>query len=120
MLARNATRQTVLADDLRVAHSWWSRFRGLMLRPALAAGEGLLLERCNAVHTHFMRFAIDVLFLDAAGKVVGAVPAMAPWRIGRPYRGARSVLELPAGTIRATQTATGDQVVLEDRHVRPV
>ena len=84
-----------------------------MLAPTLPASSGLLIERCRSIHTHFMRFAIDALFLDAEGIVVAAVEGMRPWRIGRHYPAARSVLELPAGTIAATGTQRGDRVCIE-------
>jgi uncharacterized membrane protein (UPF0127 family) len=120
MLACNISRGTLLARRVRVANSWWSRFRGLMLVPRLAPGEGLLIERCRAVHTHFMRFPIDVLFLGADDTVVGVVRAMPPWRVGRYYREARRVLELPAGTVHATGTQLGDRVRLQSQEARPI
>lgn len=84
-----------------------------MGKPALPPGEALLIERCRSIHTHFMRFPIDALFLDARGRVVGAIHQMAPWRIGRYFRAASCVLELPAGTLAATGTLVGDHVSLE-------
>ena len=113
MLARNATRGTVLAEDVRVARSWWARLRGLMLSPPMPRGQGLLIERCRSIHTHFMRFAMDALFLDEEGSAVAVVKEMRPWRIGRYYRGARDVLELPAGVLSATATQVGDRIRLE-------
>jgi uncharacterized membrane protein (UPF0127 family) len=120
MLARNCTRNVVIAADVRVARSWWGRLRGLMLMPALGAGKGLLIERCRSIHTHFMRFAIDALFLDREGIVLATVEAMRPWRIGRYYPGARAVLELPAGVIASTETKPGDRVCFEDAGGRMV
>lgn len=120
MRARNLTRKTVLADKLRVARSFWARFRGLMLVPGLPAGGGLLIERCNSIHTHFMRFAIDAVFLSAEGRVVAVSEAMPPWRIGRFQRGACRVLELPAGTARASATQVGDQVIFENEKAESV
>ncbi|HHX38744.1 MAG TPA: DUF192 domain-containing protein [Armatimonadetes bacterium] len=120
MLARNCTRNVIIADDVCVARSWWSRFRGLMLVPMLAAGKGLLIERCRSIHTHFMRFPIDALFLDRDGVVLATVEGMRPWRIGRYYPRACAVLELPAGTIASTETRPGDRVCFEEAGGRVV
>jgi uncharacterized membrane protein (UPF0127 family) len=96
----------------RVAGSFAARFRGLMGVAALPAGEGLLLPRTGSVHTHFMRFPIDVVFLDDERRVVAIRPALRPWRMAS-AKGARSVLELAAGECERLGLATGD--VLEER-----
>ncbi len=70
-------------------------------------GEGLWILPCEAIHTFFMKFDIDVLFLDKKRRVVKAVRRLRPWRLAGSWRG-RSVLELPAGTIEETGTQTGD------------
>ncbi|NWF78537.1 MAG: DUF192 domain-containing protein [Chloroflexi bacterium] len=109
----NTTRGSVLAARCGEARSFLARGRGLMGRPALAAGEGLLIEPCSSVHSFFMRFPIDVVFADRQHRVVGLTEAMAP---NRPYAGAwgaRYVVELPAGTIAATGTRLGDVLRIE-------
>ncbi|MBI3948653.1 MAG: DUF192 domain-containing protein [Armatimonadetes bacterium] len=120
MLARNVTRSTVLAREVRTARAFRRRLRGLMLTPALAPGAGLLIERCSGIHTCFMRFAIDAVFLDREGVVVAVVQGMRPWRFGRLYRGARRVLELPAGAAAASGTRAGDRVSFEGEGDSPV
>ena len=97
----------------RVAGSFAARFRGLMGVAALPAGEGLLLPRTGFVHTHFMRFPIDVVFLNNKHRVVAIRPALKPWRMAS-ARGARDlVLELAAGECERVGLAVGD--VLEAR-----
>ena len=78
------------------AKRFWQRLGGLLVRAPLAAGQALHLEPCNSVHTCFMRYAIDVVFLDAQGRVMKIVPHLAPWRLSA-CRGAHSCLELRAG-----------------------
>lgn len=95
-----------------MAADWWSRLRGLLGRAPLQPGEGLLLRGENAIHTLGMTFAIDVLFLDRAGRVVHLISAMPPWRISPFVTRARDVLELPAGIIAQTNTMLGDQIEL--------
>ena len=96
----------------RVATSFAARFRGLMGVAALPAGEGLLLPRTRSVHTHFMRFPIDVVFLDDERRIVAIRPALRPWRMAS-AKNARSVLELAAGECERVGLAAGD--VLEER-----
>jgi uncharacterized protein len=79
-----------------VAKSFHARFRGLMLTPSLARGTGLLFARTSSVHTHFMRYPIDVVFLDAERRVVSIRHMLRPWRFAS-ARGAASALELAAG-----------------------
>jgi uncharacterized membrane protein (UPF0127 family) len=109
----NETRGSVLAERCEVARSFLARGRGLMGRDGMGSGEGLLIEPCSSVHSFFMRFPIDVVFVDRAHKVVGLTRAMPP---NRPYAGAwraHYVVELPAGTIDASGTAIGDLLKLE-------
>jgi hypothetical protein len=108
--AENVTRGATLATRVTVADRPGARLRGLIGRPPLAAGEGLLLEPCSGIHTFFMGFAIDAVFLDAAGVVVAALGPVRPWRLTRIYPSATAVLELPAGTVAASGTAVGDRI----------
>jgi uncharacterized membrane protein (UPF0127 family) len=85
-----------VCGDCRVADSFAARLRGLLGRRGLEAGEGLLIPRTSSVHTHFMRFAIDVVFLDADGRVAKIARGLRPWRFTG-ARGAKDVLELPSG-----------------------
>jgi uncharacterized membrane protein (UPF0127 family) len=94
----------------RVARSPAARARGLLGRKELASGEGLLIPRTRSIHTHFMRFPIDVVFLDKDDVVVRLVTALPPWRASS-CRRARSVLELAAGEAERVGLQEGDRVV---------
>ncbi len=113
-LVRIVNRETgqVLAERAEVADSVLARFLGLMGRAELPAGAGLVIVPCNSVHCFFMRFPIDVIHLDRAGKVLRCVPALRPNRIGPIVLGSHSVVELPAGTIAATATRDGHHLDL--------
>ncbi len=91
-----ADNEVVLANEVAVALTGWERLRGLLGRDELPAGEGLLIPSCRSVHSCFMRFPIDVVYLSGAGSVVKIVEKMAPWRLSA-CLGADAVLELPAG-----------------------
>lgn len=111
----NQSKGTVLAEACGEARSFLARGKGLMGHPGLATGEGLLIDPCSSVHSFFMRFPIDVVFADAQHRVVGFTETMVP---NRPFAGAwraRYVVELPAGTIAASGTTLGDQLVIEQR-----
>lgn len=108
--AMNLTQATVLATHVERAVTFCTRLRGLLGRRSLEPGEGLQIEPCDGIHTFFMRFPIDVIFLDRSGVVLETREQLRPWRATRIVRGAHSVLELPAGMIRATSTRCGDRV----------
>jgi uncharacterized membrane protein (UPF0127 family) len=95
--------------DIALADGFWSRLRGLMLAAPLAPDAGLLLTRCASVHCAFMRQAIDVVYLDADGVVLGCVPRLRPWRASA-RRGARHTLELAAGAIERLGIRPGDRL----------
>ena len=104
-------RGTVVCERCVVADRPLARLRGLLGRRELPAGEGLLIRPAGAVHTSFMRFAIDVVFLDRELTVVGVVDGLEPWRAaGR--RGARAVLELAAGERATRAISPGDRLAL--------
>ena len=109
---------------LEVADSWLARLRGLIGRRSLAPGEGLYLPGTNGVHMFFMRFAIDCVFLGATGsdgtrKVVAIRERLAPWTgVVWWVRGARGVVEVPAGAVAQAQLRKGDSVVFEPVGVR--
>ena len=87
-----------------------------MGRPDWGDCDGLLIEPCNGVHTLFVRFSIDVVFLDGAGRVV-AIERLRPNRLGRIHPSARSALELPEGTADRFDLRPGDQVRFSIDHV---
>jgi uncharacterized protein len=109
--AVNPARNSVLGSRLLLADRWWRRLRGLLGRPPLAPGEGLMLRPCRAVHLVGMRFPLDVVFLDADGRVVADYHRLGPGRRTRYHRAAVAALELPAGTLATTATVPGDVIV---------
>ena len=103
----NTTRQTVLANALEVADSGAKRNKGLLGRKGLSAGEGLWIVPCESVHTFGMQFSIDLIYLNRELRIKKTRSNVPPWRISV-CLSAHSILELPAGTIRDTQTSPGD------------
>jgi uncharacterized membrane protein (UPF0127 family) len=112
MHAANSSRGTVLASSLEVADSGPARNKGLLSRDGLAPGGGLWIVPCQSVHTFFMRFPIDLVYLDSRKRVRKVKSAVGPGRISFCLT-AQSVIELPAGTILETQTQRGDLLQIE-------
>lgn len=113
ILVRNADTGVLVASRLEIAATRATRRRGLMGRERLAPGDALWIVPSRGVHTCGMRFAIDVVALDARGVVVDVVTDLRPWRLRLPRPGTLGVLELPAGTVRETRTRLGHRITFE-------
>ena len=113
--AFNQTRQLYLATNLAVADTHWSRLRGLLgtAERDFRNGGGLWIRPCRGVHTLAMRFPIDVVYLDCAGKVVHVEHNLQPWRFSPIRMQSASVLELPSHTAARTGTALGDSIEIQ-------
>jgi uncharacterized protein len=99
------------ALDFIVARSFLARLCGLLALPRLREGQALVLAPCNSVHTLFMRYAIDVVFVDKQGRVMKLVEQLQPWRAAGCWR-AHAAVELVAGQARANGLAPGMQIDL--------
>ncbi|MBV9503684.1 MAG: DUF192 domain-containing protein [Acidobacteriia bacterium] len=108
----NQTRNTILASTADVADTSAKRRTGLLKHDRLEPGEGLWILPCESVHTFFMKFAIDLVYMDKAKRVRKIRAAVKPWRLSACFT-ASSILELPAGTIARTGTERGDQLKFE-------
>lgn len=93
----------VIADKVRVADTFVTKFKGLMLKENLADGEGLLLKRCRIIHSCFMRVPIDVIYLSADNEILYS-ETVKPWRMGKSIKGVVNILELPEGYIEKIET----------------
>ena len=110
----NCRNGSVLASHVERARTVRARLKGLLGREGLPEGRALLISPCTSIHTFFMRFAIDALFLDRSGRVIRAIPGLRPWRATRVYPAAALVVELQAGTLSRSGTREGDRVALEE------
>jgi uncharacterized membrane protein (UPF0127 family) len=90
---------SLIADNLDWAKTFIKRFKGLMFKKSLQKGEGIVLVPCSSIHTFFMKFSIDVLFLDKKHTVLLQENALPPRKMIGPIKGARYVVELPSGTM---------------------
>ena len=115
----NATRRAVLATQLEVAGSNTARRKGLLGRDQLAEGGGMWITPCESVHTFFMRFPIDLVYLDRRHRIRKVRQAVGAWRVSACLT-AHSVLELPAGVIRATGSGRGDLIEFAPAEEEPL
>ena len=100
----------IIASDVENADTFFARLWGLMMRPSLAAGKGLLLSPCPQIHTCFMRFLLDAVFCAHDGTVLYVVENMKPWRFSKFISGARYTLEFMGGTLQG-RVQVGDKIL---------
>ena len=109
----NRTKNTILAEEVIVADTVFKRIKGLLGKKEFKKAQALILKPCNSIHTFFMRFPIDVLFVDKNHKVIKAATNLPPFRLTRIYFNAQFAVELPFDTIKSTATCAGDSLIIE-------
>ncbi len=110
----NRTRNLELAREVKVAASFYARAKGLLGERSLSEGNALWIKSCNSIHTWFMRFPIDVVFVDERLVVRKVCKNMGPWRMTLPAFKASSVFEMPAGTLSRRPVEIGDELHVGD------
>ena len=103
----------ILVARLEIADRLWPRTIGLIGRAGLPEGQALWIQRCNSVHTFFMRFAIDLVFVDRDLVVKKTVKQVPPNRLVWPVWGATSVIELNAGYLDRHPLTPGEQLYVD-------
>ena len=114
-VVRNQIRGTIIADNVRLADTSRARRVGLLGQAALKPGEGLWIYPSQAIHTFWMRFPIDIAFLDRRLRVKRVYHRLSPFRLTRPVWKAHSVLELASGVLARTGTEVGDELQFSPR-----
>ena len=109
----NQTQNTVLAENIFMADTFFKRIKGLLGKQEFLPGEALIIEPCNSVHTFFMRFSIDLLFVDNHYRVIKVLPEFNPNRISCLYWKSRLVIELPRGILKLNKTCDKEQLRLD-------
>jgi uncharacterized protein len=109
----NDTRGNVICERTEIANTPWLRLRGLLGRRSLAPGNGMMIEPAPSIHSAFMRFKFDAVFLSRDLEVLKLVARIPPWR-AHAAKGARKVLELAAGEIENRGIQVGDVLTVAD------
>ncbi|WP_228547534.1 DUF192 domain-containing protein [Filobacillus milosensis] len=113
MILHNLSTDQAIADSIKPAYTFSRRLKGLMFTKQLDSGCGLHILPCQSVHTHFMRYPIDVVYVNQDLVVVDIDENLPPGKFGKRRRDARSVLELPTGTIATSDLQIGHQLSFE-------
>lgn len=108
----NVTKKTIVVDELKIARNFKERLIGLMFKSRIDKNEGLLILGCNSIHTCFMRFAIDVVFINPDHRVIFIKEKVKPWRGTGFVRRAYMTLELPEGTVARKDISIGDILII--------
>ncbi len=114
MRLTNQTRKFEIAATVLTAESFFSRLKGLLGRKSLELNHTLWIKDCRSIHTWFMQFSIDVIFVDDGLVVRKTFEDLKPWRMTMPAWRATSVFEFPAGTLKSRPVAIGDQLNVGD------
>jgi len=109
----NKTKNTLLAKDIVIANTPFKRMKGLLGKKDFKAGQALILKPCNSIHTFFLRFAIDVIFVDKDNKIIEAISRLKPFCFTPIFWLSSLVIELPAGIIQSSSTYNGDTLTIE-------
>lgn len=113
MRVLNAHSKELLIPNVELADTYFSRLNGLMFRKQIPQDYGLIIAPCNSIHMFFMKFPIDVLFVDKENRVVDFIENIKPWRVSKVYWNASYVIELPAGKINELKMKKGDILYIE-------
>jgi len=109
----NKTNSFVVAEEAIVANTPFKRMKGLLGRKELKESQALVLDPCNSIHTFFMRFPIDILFLDKNNKIIKTISCLKPFRLTSIYFNSAFAIELPSGKIQSLSIRKGDNLSLE-------
>ena len=110
----NITKNTIIARKGVIADTFFSRMIGLLNRQSLLQGEALVITRCQSIHMLFMRFAIDVIFVDKDNFVVGLVKRIKPFCCSRIFFNSNYVIEVLPGVIVQSNTSVGDKIAFNN------
>ena len=105
-----SNKEVTIATSVKVANTFFRRLKGLMGTASLSRGSALLISPCKQVHTFFMRYSLDIVFLDESHYIVHLVNSLPPFRISPYIKKSKKVLELPARTIEEYELKVGDKI----------
>ena len=105
----------VVVDQLMPAYSFGKRLKGLMFKRGLQPGVGVHIKPCQSIHTFFMKFPIDVIYIDKNMTIVGLEHSLPPGKLGGRFKNAHSVIEVTAGHISGRSILVGQVLIIKNR-----
>jgi len=112
LILRDRTSNKVISQNVIVANSFFKRLKGLMFTKELPPESAVFIYPCSSIHTCFMNYNIDVLYLDKNNIILAIDEDMEPWRFGKIIKGSVSVIEIPIGTVARKQIKIGQALEL--------
>ena len=112
MIAENFSKKIILAKNATLANNIFLRLKGLLGTKDLSQNSALIIKPCSSIHTFFMQYNIDVIFVDKDNKIIAILTDLEPFKISKIYFDAAFCVEFPAGTLEKTSTTIGDTIVL--------
>jgi len=109
----NINKNNIVLENVKLADGFFQKFKGLMGRKKLNKSEGLMLLSCNSIHTCFMRFPIDVVFLNMDHEVIALRKELKPWKMVNYVKKAYITVEMTAGTIENKNIEVGDLLIMK-------
>lgn len=109
----NSTQNKLITGDVKIAEDFFTRSIGLLSKKSLSQDEGLIIRPCCSIHTFFMRFPIDVLFINKKNEIIALYENVKPWRILPIHPTSNYVVELPAGQISVKNICLSDIISIE-------
>ncbi len=110
----NLTNGIVIAEKTIPAYSFFKRLKGLMFTSSFPEGYAVHIQPCRSIHTYFMKYEIDVLYLNNDMEIIAAESYVRPGTVGKHHKGTTSVIEIPAGTIHKTKIKPGQVVQIQN------
>lgn len=115
MILKNKTTDTIISENLSIADSYFKRLKGLMFTNVLPSQNALQIIPCSQIHTFFMNYSIDVLYIDTDNNIISIDEELSPGKIGKHVKNAVSVVELPCGKVKSAHLKVGQTIAFGDR-----
>lgn len=110
----NQRTNQLISSNVEMANTYFKRLKGLMFKRSIPSDFSLIITPCNSIHMFFMRFPLDILFVNKENQVVGVSSRIKPWRLSKIYFKAHYVIEMNAGTIERLNISKGDILFIKE------
>lgn len=110
VIIKNITKQNIIAENGNITSGFYDRFKGLMGKKEIKHDEALIIKPCNSIHMFFMKFSIDVIFIDKNDRVCEMIKNIKPWKVSKIIKEAKYVIELKSDKINNHNIEIGDLI----------
>ena len=110
VIIKNISKNNIISKDGYITTSFYERFKGLLGKKGLQQQESLIISPCNSIHMFFMKFEIDVLFIDENNKVCYLIESFKTWKMSKVIKNSKYVIELKSKTIYSKNIEVGDKI----------